>query len=117
MIEIMFGFLQNDSYSSVGFWISEIPVCKLLHHCKGYRIGEPGNRNVKLTHSLLVDDLNWYRESYKALKDENEINVQIIHDTGPWYGVKKLQITCYLAVNVMWKVYKADRILYGIQWL
>ena len=27
--------------------------------------------------------------------------------------VKKLQITCYLSVNVMWKVYRADRLLHG----
>ena len=32
-------------------------------------------------------------------------------------AVKKLQITCYLSVNVMRKVCKADRLLYKVQWL
>ena len=53
----MCGFLQDDSYSLVGFCISEIPVCKLLQKSKGYRMGQPGQRDVKRTHSLFVDDL------------------------------------------------------------
>ena len=54
--DIMFGFLQSDSYSPVGFHISEIPVCKLLQETKGYRIGQPGKRDAKRTHSLFVDN-------------------------------------------------------------
>ena len=34
-IDIMCGFLEGDSYSPVGFCISEIPVCKLLQQSKG----------------------------------------------------------------------------------
>ena len=59
-INIMCGFLQGDSYSTVGFRISEIAVCKLLQECKGYRMGQQGKRDVKRTHSLLVDDLKVY---------------------------------------------------------
>ena len=33
-INIMCGFLQGDSYSPVGFCISEIAVCKLLQESK-----------------------------------------------------------------------------------
>ena len=85
----MCGFLQGDSYSPVGFCITEIPVCILLQHSGGYRIGKPGNRVVKRTHSLFVDDLKVYQESHKALKIVNEIIVQASHDTGACYGVSK----------------------------
>ena len=88
-IDISCRFLQGDSYSPVGFCISEIPVCKLLQQSKGYRIGEPGNRIVNRTHSLFVDDLKQYQESHQKLKDVNEMLVQASHDTGACYGVSK----------------------------
>ena len=88
-IRILCGFLQGDSYSSVGFCITEIPVCILLQHSRGYRMGEPGNCVIKRTHSLFVDDLKVYQESHKALKIVNEIIVQASHDTGACYGVSK----------------------------
>ena len=50
----MCGFLQVDSYSPVGFCISEVSVCKLHQESKGYRMGQPGKRDVKSTHSLFV---------------------------------------------------------------
>ena len=85
----MCGFLQGDSYSLVGFCITEIPVCILLQHSRGYRMGEPSNCVVKRTHSLFVNDLKVYQESHKALKIVNEIVVQASHDTGACYGVSK----------------------------
>ena len=88
-IRILCGFLQGDSYSPVGFCITEIPVCILLQHSRGYRMGEPGNHVIKRTHSLFVDDLKVYQESHKALKIVNEIIVQASHDTGACYGVSK----------------------------
>ena len=45
----MRGFLQDDSYSPLGFCTSEIPVCILLQHSREYRMGKPGNRIVKRT--------------------------------------------------------------------
>ena len=71
----MCGFLQDDSYSPVGFCISEIPVCKLLQDSKRYRMGQPGERDVKRTHSLFVDDLNMYQESNKTLEDVKQMIV------------------------------------------
>ena len=52
-------------------------------------MGEPGNRTVRRTHSLFVDDLKVYQESHDALKIVNEIIVQASHDTGACYGVSK----------------------------
>ena len=88
-INILCGFLQGDSYSPVGFCLTEIPVCNLLQETKGYRMGAPGAQDVKRTHSLFVDDLKAYQESHKALRDANEMIVQASHDTGACYGVEK----------------------------
>ena len=54
-------------------------------------MGAPGARNVKLTHSLFVDDLKAYQGSHKTLKDANEMIVQASHDTGACYGVEKMR--------------------------
>ena len=83
--------LVIESYSPVGFCLTEIPVCNILQETKGYRMGAPGARNVKRTHSLFVDDLKAYQESHKALKDANEMIVQASHDTGACYGVENAQ--------------------------
>ena len=88
-IDIKCGFLQGDSYSPVGFCITEIPIAKLLEQSKGYRMGEPGMRNVNRTHSFFVDDLKVYQESHDLLKEINEIIVQASFDTGACYGVSK----------------------------
>ena len=52
-------------------------------------MGKPGNRVVKQTHSLFVDDLKVYQESHEALEIVNEIIVQASHYTGACYGVSK----------------------------
>ena len=88
-INISCGFLQGDSYSPVGFCLSEIPVCILLNQSKGYRMGPPGRRETSRTHSLFIDDLKVYQESHKMLRDVNEMIVQASHDTGACYGVSK----------------------------
>ena len=85
----MLGFLQGDSYSPVGFYISEIPVCKQLQEPKGYDMGKPQKIDVKRTHSLFVDDLKAYQENHKTLKDVNEMIVHASNDTGACYGVAK----------------------------
>ena len=88
-IDISCGSLQEDSYSPVGFCISEIPVCLLLLQSKGYRMGPPGCRDISQTHSLFVDDLKQYQENHETLKDVNEIIVQASHNTGACYRVAK----------------------------
>ena len=88
-IQISWGFLQGDSYSPVGFCISRIPVCILIQHSRGYRMGEQDNRVAKRTHSLFVDNLKVYQERHNALINVNEIIVQASHETGACYGVSK----------------------------
>ena len=65
-INILCGFLQGDSYSPVGFCLTEIPVCNILQETKGYRMGAPGTQIAKRTHSLFVDDLKAYQDSHEA---------------------------------------------------
>ena len=89
LIHISCEFLQGDSYSPVGFCISEISVCLLLQQSKGYRMGPPGCRDINRTHSLFVDDLKQYQESHETLKDLNEIIVQTSHDNGACFRVTK----------------------------
>ena len=88
-ISISCGFLRGDSYSPVGFCISEIPVCRLLQQSRGYRMGPTGSRDVSRTHSLFIDDLKVYQKSHEILRDVNEVIVQASHDTGACYGVSK----------------------------
>ena len=85
----MCGFLQGDTYSPVGFRLSEVPVCKLLQETKGYRMDQPGKREVKRTNSLFIDDLKVYQESHKILKGVNETIVQASRDIGACDGIVK----------------------------
>ena len=80
---------EGDSYSPVGFCISEIPVCKLLQQSKGYRMGAPGNWSISRTHSLLIEDMKQYQESHEIIKEVNQIIVQASLDTEASYGVAK----------------------------
>ena len=98
-VDIKFGLLQGDDKllynkflylnSPVGFCITEIPVAELLEQRKGYRMGEPGKRDVGLTHILFVDDLKVYQESHNLLKEINEVIAQASFDTGARCGVSK----------------------------
>ena len=55
----------------------------------GYMMGQEGERGVKRTHSLFVDDLKVYQENHQKLEVVNEIIVKASMDTGACYGVKK----------------------------
>ena len=88
-IQIVCGFLQGDSYSPVGFCLTEVPVGKLLKASKGYKMGRPGQRNINRTHSLFIDDLKTYQEYHKTLQIVNETIVQASNDTRACYGVSK----------------------------
>ena len=54
---IVKGFLQGDSYSSVGFCLTEVPVAVLIEESDGYKMGRKGEERVKRIYSLFLDDL------------------------------------------------------------
>ena len=103
-IQFKRGFLQGDSFSPIGFCVSEIPVAMLLQSSSGYRMGHPGERGLTKTHSLFVDDLKTYHESEERMKTVNETIVRASMDTGARYGVKK----CAEAKFVKGKMVKAE---------
>ena len=96
--------MQGDSFSPVGFCLTEIPVAMLLEESEGYMIGPQGERNLKKTHSLFIDDLKVYQQNHEKLKAVNETIVKASLDTGACYGVKK----CAKIVFVRGKMVKAE---------
>ena len=89
IICIVRGFLQGDSYSPVGFCLTEVTAAMLMEKTDGYMMGQEGERGVKRTHSLFVDDLKVYQENHKKVEVVNEIIVKASMDTGACYGMKK----------------------------
>ena len=82
-------FLQGDSYSPVGFCLTEVPVAMLIQETDVYNMGERGGERVKRTHSLFVNDLKICQESHQRLEIVNEMIVKASMDTGACYRVKK----------------------------
>ena len=72
MINIVKGFLQCDSYSPVGFCLTEVPVAMLIEESDSYKMGQKGEETVKRMHSLFMDDLKIYQESHQKLEIVND---------------------------------------------
>ena len=62
----------------------------LLKESDGYKMGPPGKREIKRTHSLFIDDLKTYQQNHQKLKMANEILVQASMDTGAIYDAKNV---------------------------
>ena len=88
-IRILKGFLQGDSYSSVGLCLTEMPIVMLLDETEGYKLGQPGRRCIKRMHSLFIDDLKVYQENHQMLEIANDTIVKASMDTRACYVVKK----------------------------
>ena len=108
-INIQKGFLQGDSFSPVGFCLAEVPVAMLIRETEGYKMGRPGMRDVKRTHSLFIDDLKVYQRNKAELEVINDTIVQASLDTGACYGVKK----CAGAIFKRGKLVQSDGITIG----
>jgi hypothetical protein len=91
-------FLQCDSYSPVGFCLTEIPIAMMLEETDGYKMGQPGERDLKKTHSLFIDDLivkgeglAIFEERMKALDTEqNEVYKFLGCEQGDKIDVKRV---------------------------
>ena len=88
-IKIRKGFLQGDSYSPLGFCLTEVPIAMMLEETDGYKMGQPRERDLTRTHSFFIDDLKVYQENQQKLEIVNELIVKASMDTGACYGVKK----------------------------
>ena len=88
-IKIRKGFLQGDSYSPVGFCLTEVPIAMMLEETDRYKMGQPGERDLTRTRSFFIDDLKVYQENQQKLEIVNEMIVKASMDTGACHGVKK----------------------------
>jgi hypothetical protein len=61
----------------------------ILEETDGYKMGQPGKRDLKRTYSMFIDDLKVYQENHQKLEVANETIVKASMDTGACYGVKK----------------------------
>ena len=100
-IQFKRGLLQGDSLSAMAFCISEIPFGILMDNTRGYRMGAPGDRSIKRTHSLFIDDLKLYQENEDVLEMVNDTIVQASYDTGARYGVTKCAEAVFKGGNMI----------------
>ena len=100
-IRILKGFLQGDSYSPVGFCLTEKPIAMLLNETEGCKLDQPGRRCIKRTHSLFIDDLKVYQENRQKLEIANDTIVKARMDTGACYGVKKCAEIVFRKGNIV----------------
>ena len=69
---------HTERISSVGFCLTEVPVAILIGQSDGYMVGPPGKRNLKMSHSLFINDLKVYQQSHERLKIVIEAIVEAI---------------------------------------
>ena len=67
-INIRKGLLQGDSYSPVGFCLTEVQVAMLIEETDGYTMGQRSDEKLKRAHLLFVDDLKIYQENHLKLE-------------------------------------------------
>ena len=72
LINVTRCFLQGDSFSPVGFCLTEVPVSMLVEGSDGYKMGKGGVRVVKRTHSFFIDDFKIYQETHQKLQIVNK---------------------------------------------
>ena len=72
-IKIRKGFLQGNSYSPVGFCLTEVPIAMMLEETDVYKMGQPGERDLTRTHSFFIDDLKVYQENQQEMKKCAEV--------------------------------------------
>ena len=60
-------FFQGNLYSPTQFCCTEIPAMTLHEESDGYKLGNPGKREIKCTHSLFIDDLTTNQQNHQKL--------------------------------------------------
>ena len=56
--------MKGDSYSPVGFCLTEVSISMLIKEADGYAMGQRDEGRAKRTHSLFIDELKTYQESH-----------------------------------------------------
>ena len=95
--------METNYYGADGICCTEIPVMMLLQESDGYKIGPPGKRAIKRTHSLFTDDLKTYQQKPPKAKDgKRDLSTSK-------YGYRN-NIWCKKCTEI---VFKNDRIIKG----
>ena len=89
LIDYLTGLLQGDCLALLLFILCVNPLSFLLTECDGYLIGPPGNRTMKLTHLLFVDDLKTYANNKETALKQLEIITTFTNDIGMKFGSDK----------------------------
>ena len=66
VINYLTGALQGDCLSLLLFVLSVNPLSFLLKNLPRYKIGEPGKRELSISHMFFVDDLKTYASDKKV---------------------------------------------------
>ena len=74
--------MQGDTYSPVGFCLTEVPISMLIEESDRYTMGRRDKKRVKRTQSLFIGDLKIYQESHRKLEVVNENDGESQH--GYW---------------------------------
>ena len=88
-IDYLTGILQGDCLSLILFVLCVNPLSHLLKDTEGYMTGEPGQRNISITHLLFVDDLKTFAKNETLARAQLEVITAFTNDIGMEFGADK----------------------------
>ena len=89
IINYLTGVLQGDCLSLLLFILSVNSLSFLLKNLPGYKIGEPGKRDISISHLFFVDDLKTYASDKKGAKLQLDLISQFTRDISMQLGSGK----------------------------
>ena len=89
IINYLIGVLQGDCLSLLLLILSVNPLSFLLKNLPGYKIGEPGKRDISISHLFFVDDLKTYASDKKSAKLQLDLISQFTRDISMQLGSDK----------------------------
>ena len=88
IINYLTGVLQRDCLSLILFILSVNPLSFLLKDLPCYKIGEPGKRDISISHLLFVDGLKTYTSDKKSAKLQLDLILQSVYEKYQ-YAIRK----------------------------
>ena len=89
IINYLTGVLQGDCLSLLLLILSVNPLSFLLKNLPGYKIGEPGKRDISISLLFFVDDLKTYASDKKGAKLQLDLISQFTRDISMQLGSDK----------------------------
>ena len=88
IINYLTDVLQRDCLSLILFILSVNPLSFLLKDLPCYKIGEPGKRDISISHLLFVDGLKTYTSDKKSAKLQLDLILQSVYERYQ-YAIRK----------------------------